>query len=140
MPKKVLRVVVDTNLWISYLLSDNFRQLDDLVRNNRIVILLDDILMGEIIEVASRAKFKKYFSKDDIFKLLCFLNEHAEFVNVKSTVDLCRDKKDNFLLALAKDGKSDFLITGDEDLLVLKFVEGTKIISWNEFKVESGMP
>lgn len=138
MPKKVFRVVVDTNLWISYLLSNNFKQLDDLVKNNQILILLDDILLSEIIEVASRPKFRKYFSKDDIFRLLFFLNEHAEFVTVKSYLDICRDKKDNFLLALAKDGKSDFLITGDDDLLVLKKLQGTKIVSWKEFKVEMG--
>ena len=53
------------------------------------------------------------------------LEEFAEFVEVKSKITTCRDEKDNFLLALAVDGNADFLITGDEDLLVLKEVNKT---------------
>lgn len=61
------------------------------------------------------------------------LNEIAEFVNVKSNVNLCRDPKDNFLLALAKDGKADYLLTGDNDLLVLEKMGKTNIIKVTEF-------
>jgi len=38
-------------------------------------------------------------------------------------VNACRDFKDNFLLSLCRDGKADFLITGDPDLLVIKKFE-----------------
>ena len=52
---------------------------------------------------------------------------------VNSEITICRDSKDNFLLALAKDAGADFLITGDKDLLSLKTFGNTKIISLNEF-------
>ncbi len=55
-------------------------------------------------------------------------------VDVRSKVELCRDPKDNFLLALAKDGDADYLITGDADLLVLKEFEKTKIVTLAEFE------
>jgi uncharacterized protein len=61
---------------------------------------------------------------------------YGELVNVVSSVDLCRDAKDNFLLALAKDGKADFLITGDADLLVIKRFESTEILAYVEFEVK----
>ncbi len=51
-----------------------------------------------------------------------------------SVVDVCRDTKDNFLLALAKDGNADFLITGDKDLLVLEKYENTQILTYREFE------
>ena len=35
-------------------------------------------------------------------------------IQVKSSVDLCRDPKDNFLLSLSIDGSAQFLITGDK--------------------------
>ena len=54
-------------------------------------------------------------------------------MTVTSEVSLCRDEDDNFLLALAIDSKADFSITGDKDLLVLKKVENTSIISLPEF-------
>lgn len=54
------------------------------------------------------------------------MHEHAEHIEVKSVITACRDEKDNFLLSLAVDGKADFLITGDDDLLTLKKDEENK--------------
>jgi putative PIN family toxin of toxin-antitoxin system len=42
---------------------------------------------------------------------------------------ICRDAKDDFLLALAKSAKADLLVTGDEDLLVLKKYGRTRIVT-----------
>lgn len=47
-------------------------------------------------------------------------------IDIRSEVSLCRDEKDNYLLALAKDSQADFLMTGDKDLLVLQLVEQLK--------------
>jgi predicted nucleic acid-binding protein len=52
---------------------------------------------------------------------------------VGSKVEKCRDVKDNFLLNLSIDGKADFLITGDTDLLVLGKIRQTQIVSWSDF-------
>ena len=62
------------------------------------------------------------------------LRSIAEVVDVRSTVEICHDPKDNFFLALAKDGGTDYLITGDHDLLVLKEFEKTKIVELSEFE------
>ncbi|MFY8184500.1 MAG: putative toxin-antitoxin system toxin component, PIN family [Bacteroidia bacterium] len=43
-------------------------------------------------------------------------------------VTICRDEKDNFLLSLCADGRADFLITGDDDLLSIKKIKKTRII------------
>ena len=43
------------------------------------------------------------------------------------------DPKDNFLLALCKDGHADILVTGDEDLLVLKKFRKTSILKFSDF-------
>jgi uncharacterized protein len=48
-------------------------------------------------------------------------------------VDVSRDKKDNYLLALSEASQADYLITGDKDLLVLKVSRGTKIVKMGEF-------
>lgn len=54
-------------------------------------------------------------------------------MGVTSKVDLCRDQKDNFLLSLAIDGNADYLLTGDDDLLVLKEVNKTRIMKIADF-------
>lgn len=56
-----------------------------------------------------------------------------EFIEVKSTVFICRDPKDDFLLELAKDGKADYLLTGDKDLLIIGKMDKTVIIKINDF-------
>ena len=52
---------------------------------------------------------------------------------MKSNVNLCRDQKDNFLLSLSKDSQANYLITGDKDLLDLKTLENTKIITMSDY-------
>ena len=47
---------------------------------------------------------------------------------------MCRDPKDNFILELAKDGKADYIITGDKDLIIMNPFNRTKIYSPTEFK------
>ena len=51
----------------------------------------------------------------------------------RTEISQCRDPKDNFLLSLAIDGKADFLLTGDKDLLVLKKIGNTEIKTISEF-------
>jgi uncharacterized protein len=53
---------------------------------------------------------------------------------ILSKVDICRDTKDNYLLALALDSHADFLLSNDRDLLDLEEFGKTKIISLYDFK------
>ena len=85
------------------------------------------------MEVAQRPKFKKYFSLADLQNLLLKIRQKAKLIEVKNLVSICRDPKDNFLLALAKDSKADFLITGDKDLLTMEKFENTKILTITKF-------
>ncbi len=127
------RLVIDTNLWISFLLNKRLSALDQLFYNSQIELLFSDELITEFIDVAHRPKFRKYFSKKDLEELILRIRMHAEFVNVITKVNICRDPKDNFLLSLAKDGKASHLITGDADLLVLKSFERIKILTFPEY-------
>ncbi len=125
--KKKARVIFDTNIWISFLISKSMNDIDKLVFTEKIILLFSNELMTEFIDVTSRKKLKPYFTKENITSLIDLIEEYGEIVPVKSKVDICRDKKDNFLLSLAKDGKADYLITGDKDLLVIENFEKTKI-------------
>ncbi|QEC54835.1 putative toxin-antitoxin system toxin component, PIN family [Flavisolibacter ginsenosidimutans] len=113
------RIVVDTNLWISFLLTRDFSKLDRLLSTGRTILLISQELLEEIVEVAERPKFKKYFDLFELTELLVNLKQKAEFVQVRSHVNVCRDEKDNFLLSLAIDGSATHVLTGDKDLLVL---------------------
>jgi hypothetical protein len=133
MPKKVDRVSIDTNLWISFLLTGNYSRLDILFADNQLTLLFSQELLEEFIEVSQRPKFKNYFDIADLQLLVLQIKERAEFIQVETTVTVCRDPKDNFLLALAQDGKATHLITGDKDLLDVKTFGETKILTIAEY-------
>jgi len=108
-------------------------KIDELLKTNHATLLFSQELLEEFIEVANRPKFKKYFSENDIKHLLANINDKAEFIKIKSIINVCRDPKDNFLLSIAKDGNASHLITGDRDLLVLKKIGKTEIITIAEY-------
>jgi len=129
-----IRLVLDTNLWIRYLIAKDLARIDLLFEQDEVVLLFSNKLLEEFVEVALRPKFRNYFLEEDIENLLELFDAYGELVEVVSIVEACRDPKDNFLLALARDGKADFLVSGDLDLLVLKEFEGTKIVTYREFE------
>ena len=131
--KKKIRFILDTNIWISFLITKSMKGIDRLIFNDKATLLFSNESMTEFIDVTSREKLKPYFTKDDIASLIDLIEEYGEIVEVKSKVDICRDKEDNFLLSLAKDGKADYLVTGDKDLLVLDNFGSTKIIKLTDF-------
>jgi len=128
-----MRLILDTNLWISFLISSKYEKLDELLFNEKCKLLFSQELLEEFVTVAKRPKLKKYISRDELEDLLETIDEVAEIVNVTSEISQCRDPKDNFLLSLAIDGKADFLLTGDKDLLVLKKIGNTEIKTISEF-------
>jgi hypothetical protein len=127
------RIIIDTNLWIHFLLSKQFAFLDKLLVK-KVKLIFSEELLFEFLEVVNRPKLKKYFRYNELEQLIDIINQNAEYYTVTSKIDACRDEKDNFLLALAKDSNSDYLITGDTDLLILKKFEQTKIVTIAEYK------
>lgn len=65
--------------------------------------------------------------------LISLIRRRSLFINVTSQITLSRDAKDDFLLALSIDGQADYLLTGDEDLLVLEKIESTLILKIADF-------
>lgn len=123
------RIIIDTNLWISFILTNSFSKLDQIISSDSCILLFSVELLEELTEVANRPKFKKYFSEDDLISLLYQIEKNAEFINVTTQIELCRDPKDNFLLALAHDGDATHLISGDKDLTDLGNIGKTAILT-----------
>jgi putative PIN family toxin of toxin-antitoxin system len=133
MAKGVDRIIVDTNLWISFLINKDFKKLDQRIIDRSVKVVFSLELLEEFLAVANRPKLKKIFNKSDVEELLDLFDVYGEIVDISSSVQLCRDPKDNFLLALAIDSKAKFLITGDKDLLELKTFKKTTILTITEY-------
>jgi len=133
MQQKKDRIIIDTNLWISFILSGNFSKLDKVINDDTTILLFSIELLEELTDVASRPKFRKYFPTEDLISLLYQIEKNSEFINVVSLVEICRDPKDNFLLSLAQDGQATHLISGDKDLTDLGNYGKTVILTIAEY-------
>lgn len=91
------KVILDTNLWISFLISKKFNSIDSLIENKKIILVFSDELIREFVEVVDRPKFRKYFSKKDIEKILDYFDLYGIMIKVASNVEICRDPKVDFL-------------------------------------------
>ncbi|MCA6522115.1 MAG: putative toxin-antitoxin system toxin component, PIN family [Pseudanabaena sp.] len=128
------RFVVDNNILVSALLVKNSAPFQVISKiEERDVILYSEETLLELNQVLSRKKFIKYFAIEEkqafIFKLL----EKAELVEIEESINICRDPKDDKFLELAVSGKADFIITGDQDLLVLNPFRNIEIITAKDF-------
>ena len=131
--QKPIKVIIDTNLWISFLIGKQLKSLKPLLVEQTIQPILSEQLLQEISLVSQRPKLQKYFPQSKVNELIDFLQIIGLSIDIRSEVLLCRDEKDNYLLALAKDSQADFLITGDKDLLVFQQFESTKIVTYQQF-------
>ena len=129
-----MKVVIDTNIWISYLLGSLLQGMDEKILSKEIKVVVSDEMLKEISEVSSRPKFKNIFTAKRIKELFSLLDSYAIVVSPSQKVNVCRDGKDNFLLEVALEGEANYLVTGDEDLLVINTFQNTKIIRPKEFE------
>jgi uncharacterized protein len=66
MPARENKIVVDTNLWISFLIGKSARHFEELLLNSSVRIIYSDELLREIQDVLKRTKFRKYFPEDAV--------------------------------------------------------------------------
>ena len=111
--QKPSRVIIDTNLWISFLIGKELQNLKDLIVNERVKLITTNQLIVELKIVTSREKLKKYFDQQKVADLISFLDIVSDKIKIKKIDQVCRDPKDDFLLALAKElrayGKTQIL-------------------------------
>ena len=129
----VNRTVFDTNIWISYFLSEKFDELIKLRRENSVLFLRSLPSMVELKNVVSRKKFQK--NNFNVDKLMRFYVGISTFCATTVQFNDCTDPKDNFLFDLAIQGKADFLVSGDKKVLGTPLEsKSVQIRSLSEFK------
>lgn len=131
--KNEIKVIVDTNLWISFLIGRKLSCLLSLLSYPNFELVVSQELIDEIRKVSLRPKLLKYFSQDQIALLLDFMSEETQLYQLENIIPRCRDPKDDYLLELAIVSKADYLVTGDKDLLDLDKIGSCQIVSAMEF-------
>lgn len=135
-----MRVLLDANILISYLLN---RRADSPI--TRIVesgilgeytLLLPEALLDEFTaKIPAKAYLAKRITPAEMTQFTYILSAQSETIpEITETIPaVTRDPKDDYMLAYAVVGEADYLVTGDEDLLVLQRVQGVAICPPREF-------
>lgn len=136
MKNKNVKVIFDTNVWISFLIGKRLSKIKQYISDGSITVITTEQLLTEIKIVTNREKLKKYFPEESVKELVELLETIAKKVEIKPTHFINRDPKDNFLLDLIDYSKADYLVTGDKDLLAHSPFKTAKILTPAEFEKE----
>ncbi|NOU17862.1 MAG: putative toxin-antitoxin system toxin component, PIN family [Bacteroidales bacterium] len=131
---KKYKIIIDTNIWISFLIGKSLRGLQNHIDSQSIKIITCKEQYCELSEVFKKPKIKKYFTKEQVEEFFELLDESSDCIELATKSNVCRDAKDNYLVSLAIDSHSNFLITGDQDLLELNRIEETLVVRYSDFE------
>ena len=129
-----MRVIFDTNVLIAAFLTEGVCS-TLLVRARRGECEL--ILSTDIIQEFERILRKKFsLSQSEISDVRKVLAEATKEVRqkVNPIAPVCRDPDDDRILACARQAHADYIVTGDEDLLVLKRYGAIRIVTPRNFE------
>jgi len=100
---------------------------------DRYSVIISDFILKEVYRTLHnklKMPIKNVQIIIDYLKEFCILSEYEKLKEI-----ICRDKNDNDIIALTLSNNVGYLITGDNDLLVLKKYKNVKIISPRDFWV-----
>jgi len=126
--------VFDTNIPVSALLfgySKPGRPFRYALKRGR--VLLSSSTIEELADVLQRPKFERYVTAAEREEFLAAFVERSLFVESTEVMRACRDARDDKFLELAVSGRASYIITGDDDLLVLHPFRSIAILTRTEF-------
>ena len=124
-----MRVVVDTNVFVSAALKDkSFPALALHVVAQRGTLLKSTATEGQLFAVLGRPQLAALIDPAAV-DWIRDLMARAEAVTITERIAACRDATDDKFLELAVNGKADMIVSGDADLLVLNPFRGIPIVS-----------
>lgn len=136
MGKKV-KVVLDTNVWVSVLLNKGLaKDLLPLIEKRKISIYLSYELLKELARVLTYPKISSILEKAraDLAIALSSIVRSARLARPKKAIDeIKEDPADNRVLECGMAAKAQFIISGDKHLLTLSEFRGIRILKAKEF-------
>lgn len=130
-----MKIILDTNIWISFLIGHRLQTILDIVTNDDFVIVVCPQLTKEIVDVAGRDKISRYISENDVEDLLRIIRVYCHSIDIMKLAESdVRDQKDLYLLSLAETIDAEYIVSGDADLTDLARHKNTQIITLAEFK------
>jgi uncharacterized protein len=128
----VLTIVCDSNAFVRALINSRSawgRLLFE--HSHQYRLMLSREIIGEVIDVLNRpALLRKFERRGDVdtMRVLDIIGR-AEVIDVINIPSVSRDPDDDVFLEVARLSDADFLVSGDNDLLVLGTHSRTRIVT-----------
>ncbi len=121
----MLRVVADANVLVSAAIARSPQAPSvltlDAALDGRAELVTSPLLLREITSVLARQRLRKYVSADEATRFVADLAAQTTLLvdSPGPHPTVCRDPRDDYLVALAEASGAEVIITGDLDLLVI---------------------
>lgn len=131
-----MRFVLDTNVIIAAFAARGLcAEILEVSISGHTIVLSEYILAETQEKLIKKIKLPK----KSVLGIIQYLRDVAEITTpVLLDESLCRDKDDVQIIGTALAGLADFIVTGDDDLLILKAYKGVKIVTprqlWSNLK------
>jgi putative PIN family toxin of toxin-antitoxin system len=129
-----VKAVFDTNVLIAAFLTEGICS-GLLIRARKQAFNL--VLCDDIIREFEGILIKKFkLTSTDISEISAIVSEAASEIlhNLDPIPNICRDPNDDMIIACAIDAAAYYIVTGDEDLLILKRYKDIVIINPRNFE------
>ena len=129
----MIRAVVDTNILIRSLIKPNgtVGPIITRLRDGDYILVYSAPLVDELVAKLSlpRIRVKYHVGVDEIEALVALIVLRGERVAPARQIKLCRDPKDDMFIEAALAGEAQVVVTGDDDLLILKKFETVQFVT-----------
>lgn len=135
----MLRVVIDTNVIVSGLLSRSGTPAEilDAWRGRQFLLLSSAPIISEVKAVLTYSRIKERYSitQDVIDQVVALLAQHAFLADEGDTAagSIPADPQDEMFLACAQSGQADLIVSGDHHLLDLGEYQGIPVVTARQF-------
>jgi putative PIN family toxin of toxin-antitoxin system len=128
-----MKIVIDSNVFVSsFFWKGNPRKAFDRVVDGFDELFITDETLAELKHVMSKDKFD--IEKQEVEDYLKIIEHFSQKIIHDGKIEnISRDSDDDKILKCGLEGKVDYIITGDNDLLVLKEYKKIKIVSPKEY-------
>jgi putative PIN family toxin of toxin-antitoxin system len=115
-----IKVVIDTNIWISALLNPFGypARIKKSFEKGAFQVVVSEPILEELTDVLNRPRIREKYdvTPEDIEEILTLIEERSEHVLLSGDIEICRDKDDNLIIETAVKGKAAYLVTRDDDV------------------------
>jgi putative PIN family toxin of toxin-antitoxin system len=129
----VIRVVFDTNVLVSYLLTHRppvATLIDRHLAQEDFLLVTAQELLEELDRALRYPKLQRYCTDSERIRFVALVMALGEVVELPESIPrICRDPDDDRVIACAVAGQAEVIVTGDQDLLALERVG--RILIWS---------